>query len=207
MSTCIPEQRALCMGMWMFLIWNMYSVYDCSLWSETFCTALLHSTCGKLFEEFKFSSGSIVWKLSTRTITVVRAFSTFSVLSAERDSQHLAGEDIKVEPERERGVEEKQRQKRRDKWKRCGVNEKVWDRENESIQMKGRVKQNERVKEMMTIHHCRYSQCIIRGHEWLLSMSERCRLDPSIPSDCASREWWLLPGCSGGYAGLRDGDG
>lgn len=69
------------------------------------------------------------------------------------------------------------------------------------------MKQNEGVRVMMTIHHYRHSQCITRWHEWLLSMSERCRPDPSIPSDCSTHEWWLLPGCSGSYTGLRDGNG
>lgn len=153
---------------------------------------LSHETCnllpqmlhcciwGKLFVKLKFSSGSIVWELSTRVVIIVKAFCSIlqvTTIIPQEWSQVWV-----------RRGEEKQKETKR-QMKQCRINEKVYDWENESIRMKESMEQNEGVKEMMTIHHCRYSQCITRWHEWLLSMSECCRPDPSISPDCSSHEW------------------
>lgn len=69
---------------------------------------------------------------------------------------------------------------------------------NQSIRIEESVKQ----KKMITIHHCRYSQCFMQWHEWLLSVSERSRLDCGISHDCSTYYWWLVPGCFGGCACL-----
>ena len=70
-------------------------------------------TCGKLLAKLKFPSGGILWKLSTRAITVVRVC---RALCLRRDSQHLAGQDIVTKAslrERERGREETDRESKR----------------------------------------------------------------------------------------------
>lgn len=170
---------------------GMYT-YNCSLWSETFCTALQY-----LYEmvlwKLKISSGSAVWKLSARAFTLVKSLQYLYSAACETDSQHLAGQDIEWERVRRSRESNKAmtNEAMQSKWESVRLSEWEYQDERESG------KKNEGVQEMMTIHHCRYSHCITGWHEWLPRVSEYCRPVPGIPSACSTHEWWLLPGCSG----------